>query len=284
MSGPTEAVSRSLQQRLQQRARQFIESEIVMNCILGVILFNAMTLGLATSAGVMSVMRPLLEILDVVVVGIFVVELATKIFVYRWRFFASGWNIFDFVVVGFTLLPATGNLSVLRALRILRAMRLLSVLPQMREVVQGLINALPGMASVLTVLGIVYYIFAVMATRLFSQDFPQWFGTIGESFYSLFQIMTLESWSMGIVRPVMEAYPLAWLLFVPFIMMTSFAVLNLFIGLLVNSMQGVYEAEYKDEMAKHQELVRTESRALMEEIEEVGRQVAELHEGTDRRP
>ena len=236
MAVPSEAVAPSLQ----QRACQFIESKIVINVILGVILFNAMTLGLATSKTVMIAIGPILEVLDDVVIGFFVIELSIKFFAYRWRFFLSGWNIFDLAVVGFTLLPATGNLSVLRALRIIRAMRLLSVLPQMREVVQALLNALPGMASVLTVLGLVYYIFAVMGTRLFGQDFPQWFGTLGESFYSLFQIMTLESWSMGIVRPVMEVYPLAWVLFVPFIMLTSFAVLNLFIGLMVNSMQSVY--------------------------------------------
>jgi voltage-gated sodium channel len=274
MAVPSEAVSLNLQ----QRARQFIESKIVINVILGVILFNAMTLGMATSSTIMGAVGPILEVLDDVVIGFFVIELSIKFFAYRWRFFLSGWNIFDLAVVGFTLLPATGNLSVLRALRILRAMRLLSVLPQMREVVQALLNALPGMASVLTVLGLVYYIFAVMGTRLFGQDFPQWFGTLGESFYSLFQIMTLESWSMGIVRPVMEVYPLAWLLFVPFIMLTSFAVLNLFIGLMVNSMQSVYEAEYKDEMAKHQDLVREESRLLMEKIEGNNETLNELRE------
>ena len=274
MAVPSEAVGSNLQ----QRARQFIESTIVTNTILGVILFNAVTLGLATSSTVMGAIGPVLDMLDGIVIGIFVVELSIKFYVYRARFFTSGWNIFDLVVVGISLLPATGNLSVLRALRIIRAMRLLSVLPQMREVVQALINALPGMASVLTVLSLIYYIFAVMATRLFARDFPQWFGTLSESFYSLFQIMTLESWSMGIVRPVMEVHPLAWMLFVPFIMMTAFAILNLFIGLMVNSMQSVYEAEYKDEMAKHQEMVREESRVLMERIVANSTALSEMRE------
>ena len=274
MAVPSEAVGLNLQ----ERARKFVESKIVINVILGVIMFNAVTLGLATSARVMGAIGPILDVLDDVVIGIFVVELSIKFYAYRWRFFTSGWNVFDLAVVGFTLLPAAGNLSVLRALRILRAMRLLSALPQMREVVQALINALPGMASVLTVLGLVYYIFAVMTTRLFGKEFPQWFGTVSESFYSLFQIMTLESWSMGIVRPVMEIFPLAWLLFVPFIMMTAFAVLNLFIGLMVNSMQSVYEAEYKDEMAKHQDLVREESRLLMERIRANSTTLGEMRE------
>ena len=88
-------------------------------------------------------------------------------------------------------------------------------------------SALPGMGSVFLLMGIIFYIASVMATKLFGATFPEWFGTLGRSGYSLFQIMTLESWSMGIVRPVMEVYPHAWLFFVPFILVTTFAVVNL---------------------------------------------------------
>jgi voltage-gated sodium channel len=140
--------------------------------------------------------------------------------------------------VGIALIPAAQGLSVLRALRILRVLRVVSAAPRLRRVVEGFITALPGMASVFLLIGIIYYIGAVMATKLFGASFPEWFGHLGASAYSLFQIMTLESWSMGIVRPVMEVYPYAWAFFVPFILMTTFAVMNLLIGLIVNSMQG----------------------------------------------
>ena len=104
----------------------------------------------------------------------------------------------------------------------------------MRRVVGGLLSALPGLGSVVAILALIFYVAAVMATQLFGEDFPQWFGTLWKSLYSLFQIMTLESWSMGIVRPVMETHPYAWAFFVPFILIATFTMLNLFIAVVVN--------------------------------------------------
>jgi len=144
-------------------------------------------------------------------------------------------------------------------LRVIRALRLLSVVPQMRTVVQALLDALPGMGAVIVMLSIVYYVFAVMATIMYGPDFDEWFGTLGRSLYSLFQIMTLESWSMGIVRPVMEVFPNAWIFFVPFIVITAFSVLNLFIGLLVNTMQTAVEDDDEAEFLKLRDLVRSET-------------------------
>ena len=122
-------------------------------------------------------------------------------------------------------------------------LRVISVAPSLRRVVEGFVSALPGMASVFLLMGIIFYIGAVMTTKLFGAAFPEWFGTLGRSGYSLFQIMTLESWSMGIVRPVMVQYPYAWAFFVPFIMVTTFAVVNLLVGLIVNSMQDAHHQE-----------------------------------------
>lgn len=258
-----------------KRLVETIEAPFIRYSILSVIVVNAITLGMATSPAIMNEIGDILLFIDNFVLGIFIVELSIKLFAYGWRFFLSGWNIFDAVVVSFSLLPATGDLSILRALRIIRAMRILSVIPHMRHVIQALIDAMPGMGSVMALLAIIFYIFAVMATRLFGKTFPEWFGTVGESLYSLFQIMTLESWSMGIARPVMEVYPQAWLLFVPFIIITAFAVLNLFIGLLVNTMQSAYEAEREDEMNKLRELIRDENHAVAEEIRAFRRELAE---------
>jgi voltage-gated sodium channel len=142
---------------------------------------------------------------------------------------------------------------------VIRALRLLSVIPQMRAVVQALLDALPGMGAVIVMISIVFYVFGVMATIMYGDNFDAWFGTLGRSLYSLFQIMTLESWSMGIVRPVMEQHPMAWAFFVPFIVITAFSVLNLFIGLLVNTMQSAVEEETEAEFEKLRELVRMET-------------------------
>ena len=228
------------------RIRQFI---------IGVIIFNAILLGLETSPEVMGTAGTIILTSNWICLAIFVIEIALKLVGHGARFFRSGWNVFDFLIVGIALMPATHGLSVLRALRILRVLRVISAAPRLRRVVEGFVTALPGMGSVFLLMGIIFYIGAVMATKLFGASFPGWFGTLGASFYSLFQIMTLESWSMGIVRPVMDVYPYAWLFFVPFIMVTTFAVVNLLVGLIVNSMQDAHAEEsnaatdaYRDEV------------------------------------
>ena len=242
---------------MQDTLTTWLEKPIVRNGIIAVILFNAVLLGLETSKPVMDRFGVLISALDKLCLAIFVAELAAKLVAYRGKFFRNGWNLFDFVIVGISLTPGAQTLSVLRALRILRVLRVISVAPSLRRVVEGFVTALPGMGSVFLLMGIIFYIGAVMATKLFGDAFPEWFGTLGRSAYSLFQIMTLESWSMGIVRPVMVEFTYAWAFFVPFIMVTTFAVVNLLVGLIVNSMQDAHSAEevaategYRDEVVQ----------------------------------
>ncbi len=217
---------------------EWVESRPVQWFVIGVILANAAVLGLETVPQLeRGTAGELLHLVDNACLAVFVVEIAVKLYAKGWSFFASGWNVFDFAVVAIALMPATGALSVLRALRVLRILRLVSAVPRLRYVVEALVAALPGIASIGALLALVFYVGAVMATTLFGEEFPQWFGSIGGSMYSLFQIMTLESWSMGIVRPVMEVYPWAWLFFVPFILVSAFTVLNLFMAVMVDSMQ-----------------------------------------------
>ncbi|EPX86972.1 ion transporter [Salipiger mucosus] len=226
-----------------QRLGRVVDHPTTRYTIMGVILFNAAILGLETSDRAMAVAGPLIVALDTICLAIFVAEIGAKLIARGPGFFRSGWNIFDFVIVGIALVPAGQGLSVLRALRILRLLRVISVAPTLRRVVEGFVSALPGMASVFLLMGVIFYISSVIATKLYSDSFPEWFGTLGASAYSLFQIMTLESWSMGIVRPVMEQHPEAWLFFVPFILVTTFAVVNLVVGLIVNSMQDAHAEE-----------------------------------------
>ncbi|MDS9468916.1 ion transporter [Paracoccus sp. MBLB3053] len=243
-----------------QRLGSFFDRPATRNFITAVILFNALMLGFETSDRAMAAAGGLIITLDAICLAIFVVELAGKIFARGPAFFRSGWNVFDFVIVGVALLPSAQVLSVLRAMRILRLFRIVSVAPTLRRVVEGFVSALPGMASVFLLMALIFYIAAVMATQLFGDRFPDWFGTIFDSAYTLFQVMTLESWSMGIVRPVMEVYPYAWAFFVPFILVTTFAVVNLIVGLIVNSMQEAHSqesdaatADYRDEVLKRLE-------------------------------
>lgn len=216
---------------------RWLESGGVQGVVISVILLNAAIMGLETSRSLMATHGTLLHGLDQACLVFFVVELLARLAVYRAQFWRSGWNWFDFVVVAVALVPGAGPWAVLRSLRVLRVLRLLTVVPQMRRVVAAFLHSIPGLAGVVAVMMVFFYTAGVLATVLFGGTHPQWFGTLGGSLYSLFQIMTLESWSMGIVRPVMEVHPLAWAFFVPFIMIATFTILNLFIGIIVSTMQ-----------------------------------------------
>ncbi len=243
------------------RLAAIAENARFQRAIIVLIVVNAITLGLETSPEIMASAGSALVALDHVVLAIFVAELAIRIGAYGWGFFRDPWSIFDFLVVGLALAPSTENFSVLRALRVLRVLRLVTAVPQMRRVVGGLLSALPGLGSVVAILCLVFYVAGVTATQLFGNDFPQWFGTLWRSLYSLFQIMTLESWSMGIVRPVMEVHPYAWGFFVPFILIATFTMLNLFIGVVVSAMQS-----YHDKETEHMEVTRSEHAELLAEV------------------
>lgn len=261
--------------------RQFVQSAFFRYAVTAVIVVNAVTLGLETWDAAMVSYGGVLHAIDRIALWIFTAELSLKLIVYRARFFRDFWNVFDFLIVGIAWVPAAGPLSILRALRILRVLRIISIVPQMRKVVGALLHSLPGMASIVAVLLLVYYVAAVMATQLFGEHFDDWFGSIGASMYSLFQIMTLESWSMGIVRPVMEVYPYAWLFFVPFIVVTSFAVLNLFIALVVNSMQSLNE-ETAEAIHAEAEAAHDEREAIKLQLDSIAVQINDLRKRLGR--
>mgnify|MGYP001173212209 CR=1 FL=1 len=259
---------------MRERIGAFVEAPRIQRFITALIVLNAISLGLETSPEVRARIGDILAVIDWVVLTIFVVEIVMKLFAKRLDFFKSGWNVFDFIVVSIALVPAAGPFYILRALRILRVLRLISVVPQMRRVVQALVTAIPGLLSIVALISLIFYISAVLATNLFGPVFQEWFGTIGASMYSLFQIMTLESWSMGIVRPVMKVYPYAWIFFVPFIMVTSFAVINLFIGVIVDAMQTVQE-ELVEEVDADAQHIEDKLKKVENELAELRRMLRE---------
>jgi voltage-gated sodium channel len=249
------------------RLAGFVESERVQRVIITLIVLNAITLGLETSASVMARAGGLLHFLDQAILAVFVAELTAKLLGHGARFFRSGWNLFDLAIVGIALMPATGALSVLRALRVLRLFRLVSAVPQMRVVVESVFKALPGLGAIAALLVLFFYIFAVMATKLFGADHPAMFGTLGGSMFTLFQIMTLEGWA-DIAREVMVLRPYAWLFFLAFILLATFTVLNLFIAVIVNAMQQQHEvlvAQGKAEMTP-EEALHADVKALRAEL------------------
>jgi len=260
---------------VRSRLRDLLERPATQNTIMALILINAALLGLETWPAARYAAGGLIGAIDRVLLAVFVIEIAARLVVHRAAFWRDPWSVFDFVVVAIALVPASGPLAVLRALRVLRVLRLLTLVPSMRRVVGALLAAIPGLGSIALVLMILYYVFAVIATNLFAAAYPDWFGHIGRSLYTLFQIMTLESWSMGIARPVMEQFPYAWLFFVTFIMVATFTMLNLFIAIIVNAMQTYSDGDSQGDTAEQGEAgVREELRALRVEIERLSASLA----------
>lgn len=248
-----------------QRLGNWVEGVPFTRFIICLIVVNAIILGLETSDRMMALGGMFLVGLNKLILGVFVVEIILKLLAFGPRFFRSGWNIFDFLIVSISLVPASGPLEILRALRILRVLRLLSQVPKLRVIIESLLRALPGMGWTALLLMLVFYVFAVMGTMLFGEDFPEYWGNLGLSLFSLFQIMTLESWSTGVARPMMEQYPLIWVYFVPFILVSSFMVLNLFIAIIVTATQSIHADEEEEQ---RQELM-AQLRSINERLERI---------------
>jgi voltage-gated sodium channel len=246
--------------------------------VLGLIIFNAITLGLETSGTIVGQYGDLLYALDRAVLTVFVVELVARMVVFRAAFFRDPWSLFDLFVVGIALVPVTGSLSVLRALRILRVLRLVTAVPSLRRVVGGLITALPGMGSILLLLLLIFYVFSVMAAKLFGSSHPELFGDLGTAAYTLFQVMTFDDWSAGIVKPLLAEHPYAAVFFIVFILLSTFMVLNLFIGVVVSALdeETARDAPKLTHPAGSEERVLAELAALRADIAALREEKAQL--------
>lgn len=259
------------------RLRAFLDQRWFVNLVLVVILANALILGAETMVG--GTALQILMVIDHTMLGFFVLELLLRIVAHGRRFFRDPWNLFDLAVIGIAVLPASSeSLSALRALRVLRVLRVITVVPSLRRVVDGLLRAVPGMGAVGALLVLVIYVAAVIATGLFSEAAPEYFGHLGTSLFTLFQAMTGEAWP-DIARAVMETQPYAWIFFVLYILVVSFAVLNLFIAVIVNGMEEISEEERRDDAQKDERLdnlaaqnseILAELRALRAKLDEGG--------------
>lgn len=256
-----------------EKIKQIVESKLFQNFIIALIIINGITMGLETSKEIKDLIGSFIQIFDKFVITIFTIEIILRIMTYRLSFFKDPWSIFDFAIVAISLMPTSGGFAVLRILRVLRLFRLITVVPQMRKIVSALISVIPGMLSIVGLMSLIFYVFAIMATNLYAQTFPQWFGSLGESFYTLFQIMTLESWSMGIVRPLMEQHPYAWTFFVPFIFVATFVMVNLVVAIIVDAM-----AILKDEEVEKMQEIQDSEKELKVEVKTLQKEIQELKE------
>jgi len=243
--------------------KKFVQGKLFKSFIIWLIIVNGITMGFETSKTITDEFGKYLYMFDAFVITVFTIEIILRIYVHKLSFFKDPWSIFDFVIVAISLVPASSGFEIFRILRVFRLFRLITVVPQMRKIVMALVSVIPGMASIAALLSLFFYIFAIMATNIYGETFPQWFGTLGESFYTLFQVMTLESWSMGIVRPIMQSHPYAWLFFVPFIFIATFIMINLIVAIVVDAMNEMAVESKKDDSNLN------EIRALRKEIKEL---------------
>lgn len=250
-------------------SHRVVESSLFQRFILLVIGVNALVMGLQTSSWVQARAGCTLKLVDQICLGIFVVELLLKIIAYNRRFLYDRWNIFDFLVVAVCFVPSMGALSTARVFRVLRVFKVVSSVRPLRMIIGALLKSVPGMLWTIFLLGLIYYVYAIIGTTLFGARFIDWFGSLGRSFYSLFQIMTLESWSMGIARPVIAEFPYAWIYFVSFVLISSFIVMNIVVAIVVNSMGDIGKADKAEREVGAAGDLEAEIRKLEEQLEVV---------------
>nr|MCU0345235.1 ion transporter [Ignavibacterium sp.] len=253
----------------------------LQNFIIALIIFNSITIGMETSVTIMNSIGRTLLLIDKIILAIFVIEILLKLYAYGPGFFKSGWNVFDFSIVAIALLPASGALAVLRSLRIFRSLRLIKNVPKLRFI-ESLFHSLPSLLWIFVLLALVFYVFAVIGTKLFGAAYPEWFGNIGASMFSLFQIMTLEGWA-EISREVMKEFPLANIYFIIFILLASYTTLNIFIAIVVNTMSEVQQKTSDIGVEKIENLIQDENEELRNDIKLLKDQIIKMEEKLTKR-
>ncbi len=265
------------------KLKQFVDSDGFHNFILYLIIFNSITIGMETSPSLMDNIGNWFEQIDNFILYIFVAEICLKLVVYRLDFFKSGWNIFDFVIVGIAAAPLGGHLAVFRTLRILRTLRLLNNVPKLRFIIEAIIHAVPSIGWIMVLLAIIFYIFAVLGTNFYGAAFPEFFGSMGASMFTLFQIMTLESWSSGIARPMMEELPYAYIFFIPFILIATYTTLNIFIAIVVNTMNELQANEMQKEEDRIKAYIKKEHKALGDQLSNLKTQLDKIENNLEHK-
>ena len=255
---------------------KFLESDRFQHFIVTLIILNSITIGMETSKAWMESYGQWFDFLDNAILVVFVIEVLLKLYAFGFRFFKDAWNIFDFVIVAVAAAPTAGSFSVFRTMRILRTLRLVKNVPKLRIIIEALIKSIPSIGWISVLLVTVFYIFAVLATNLYGEAFPQWFGDIGDSMFTLFQIMTLESWSSGIARPMMETAPYSYFFFIPFILIATYTTLNIFIAIVVNTMNELHHKDTKADDMVIRDIIMHEFERTQKKIEELSKKVEKM--------
>lgn len=221
-------------------AHALVEKPAFEYFIVGLILLNAVILGLETSPDIVAGYDGWLRFGNNFILGVFMLEAALKIIAVAPRlklYFGNGWNLFDFSVVVFSLIPASGEYAMIaRLARLLRVARLISAIPELRLIISTLVRSIPSMGHVLMLMGVIFYIYAVAGYHLFHEHDPTHWRNLGISLLTLFRVVTLEDWT-DVMYTAMEMHYLSWIYFVSFVVVGTFVVINLFIAVVLNNLE-----------------------------------------------
>ena len=252
--------------------RRFLKSRYTRGVISAVIFVNAVVIGLLTVEGLHADVRTLLRAVDVGCLSFFVVEMVLKLWAYRTRFFRSPWNCVDLAVILISLLPQFGMFTTVRIFRSLRVFRVISGTKHLRLIVVAIFNSLPGIGWTAFLLMLIYYVYAILGVNLYGQDFPDLFGSMQKAFFTLFRVMTLDNWCSEIAAPVIKAHPMAWIYLVTFILVSAFIVMNVVVGIFVNSMCEE-ENRLRGEDARRNKARINETKKQLDRIEKLLREI-----------
>jgi voltage-gated sodium channel len=262
-----------------------VESKAFQFFIIGVIVLNAVVVGMETSRSLMASYGGALMLANNIILGIFILEIVLRLACY-WpkphRFFTDGWNVFDFLIVAASLMPEAGSFAtVARLARLLRVTRLVSVFPELRLIISTMLRSIPSMGHVIALLSLMLYVYAVLGYHVFHETAPQYWGTLGRAASSLFQILTLEGW-VEIQEASMKGHPWAWIFFASYIVVAVFVVINLFIAVVINNLETAKEEHLRAQDAENPQA------AMLARIEQLKTELNEferlLRRGEDASP
>lgn len=260
--------------------RQTTECQFFHNAILGVIIFNAIIVGLETSQTLMVSHGRLFSWLNTIILFLFLVEISLRL-IAEWprplRFFRDGWNVFDFTIITVSLLPDTGAFAtVARLARMLRVTRIISTLPELRLIISTMLRSIPSMGHVVLLLSLLLYVYGILGYYWFHDNDPAHWGTLGTALLTLFQMLTLEGW-VEIQQASLAAHPWAWLYFASFVIIAVFVVINLFIAVVLNNLEAAKAEQHTAADALHP------NAALLRQIAELKEQLNEFEHLVQRR-
>lgn len=254
-----------------------VDHSYFTNAIIFLIIINAIIVGLETYPNLYVPYSEWFFYADRLLLWLFTVEIVLRLIAVRptRTFFRDPWNIFDFVIVlSGHIFVGAHFITVLRVLRILRVLRAISVIPSLRKIVNALLRTIPALGNIMLLMSLIFYIFGVLGTMLFSQVAPAYFGSLHVTLLTLFQMVTLDSWASGMLRPLLTEVSWAWIYFISFILVGTFVIFNLFVGVIVSNVEKADSEEQAEAERKNPAL--HPNYELKQEVTHLRQEIAEL--------